>query len=66
MNATSKTGSLITLLKESYTSVLTVYQEKHSTLIGLKNTAKIAVYILKNFYYFNPSCFSEVFFFKIF
>lgn len=66
MNATSKTGSLITLLKQSYTSVLRVYQKKHSTLIGLKNTCKTAGYILNYFYYPNPSCFSEVFFFKNF
>lgn len=66
MNATSKTGSLITLLKKSYTSILRLYQKKHSTLIGLKNTAKTTGYILNYLYYSNLSCFSEVFFFKIF
>lgn len=66
MNATSKTGSLITLLKKSYTSILRLYQKKHGTLKGLKNTAKTAGYILNYIYYSNLSFFAEIFFFKIF
>lgn len=61
MNTTSKTGSLITLLKKSYIPFLQC-KKKHSTLIGVKTTAKTAGQISNSFYYSNPGCFSEVFF----